>query len=188
MTDPDLIQLFIAPLEELEIRYMITGGVAAVIYGDPRFTRDIDVVLELRGAEAARLAAGFPAAAYDVPPPERLERETARPRGGFFRIRHRETALRADIYLRGDDPLHAWAFERRERLAVEELEIWVAPVEYVIVRKLQYSESSGAVPHLRDAAMMLRISGDAVDRRELRSWVDRLELHIPYLSAQNYDL
>lgn len=27
---------------------MITGGVASVIYGDPRFTRDIDLVLELR--------------------------------------------------------------------------------------------------------------------------------------------
>ncbi len=86
MTEPDLIRLFIEPLEEVEIPYMITGGVASVIYGDPRFTRDIDVVLE---EEAARL------------------------QGGHFNLIHGETALRADVYLMGDDPLHAWAFARR---------------------------------------------------------------------------
>ncbi len=26
---------------------MVTGGVASVIYGDPRFTRDVDIVMEL---------------------------------------------------------------------------------------------------------------------------------------------
>ncbi len=36
---------FVAPLEGLGPDYMITGGVASVIYGDPRFTRDIDLVL-----------------------------------------------------------------------------------------------------------------------------------------------
>ncbi|HUF50534.1 MAG TPA: hypothetical protein VMN60_06865 [Longimicrobiales bacterium] len=49
MTDPDLVRLFIEPLEGLDLVYMITGGVASVIYGDPRFTRDIDIVLELHG-------------------------------------------------------------------------------------------------------------------------------------------
>ncbi|MGH7480620.1 MAG: hypothetical protein ACRELV_00565 [Longimicrobiales bacterium] len=50
MSDPDLIGLFVEPIERLELSYMITGGVASVIYGDPRFTRDVDIVLELRAA------------------------------------------------------------------------------------------------------------------------------------------
>ena len=79
VTDPDLIRLFIEPLEELEIPYMITGGVASVIYGDPRFTRDIDVVLELRGAHIGRLASAFAAGDFYVPPKEVLEEEAARP-------------------------------------------------------------------------------------------------------------
>ncbi|MGD2122664.1 MAG: hypothetical protein PVJ76_13010 [Gemmatimonadota bacterium] len=49
MTEPDLVGLFVAPLEALGLRYMITGGVAAVIYGDPRFTRDISAMLEISG-------------------------------------------------------------------------------------------------------------------------------------------
>lgn len=48
VAEPDFIGLFVAPLEDLEVPYMITGAVASVIYGDPRFTRDIDIVLELR--------------------------------------------------------------------------------------------------------------------------------------------
>lgn len=52
MTDPDLVGLFVTPLEALGLQYMVTGGVASVIYGDPRFTRDIDLVLDLRKSAA----------------------------------------------------------------------------------------------------------------------------------------
>ena len=76
MAEPDLIGLFVAPLEATGISYMITGGVASVIYGDPRFTRDVDIVMEL-----------------------------TRTGGGHFNVIHRETALRADVYLSGNDPL-----------------------------------------------------------------------------------
>jgi hypothetical protein len=54
--------------------------------------------------------------------------------------------------------------------------IWVAPVEYVILRKLEYFEHSGSDRHLRDVAMMLRISGDSVDSDSLMGWAQRLDL------------
>ena len=59
MTDPDFIGLFIEPLETQGLSYMITGGVASVIYGDPRFTRDIDIVLELPESGIEGLAQAF---------------------------------------------------------------------------------------------------------------------------------
>lgn len=186
-TDPDLIRLFIRPLEELGLSYMITGGVASVVYGDPRFTRDIDIVLELGEADVDRLAAGFSGVAFYLPPGEALEEAVARPGGGHFSLIHRETALRADVYVKGDDPLHAWAFARRRRLSVDGLEIWVAPVEYVILRKLEYFSASGSERHLRDVAMMLRISGDAIDREELTRWVERLELARALQAARDYE-
>jgi len=33
--------------------------------------------------------------------------------------------LKADVYLAGDDELHAWAFERRHRLPLDDLTIWL---------------------------------------------------------------
>jgi hypothetical protein len=62
---------------------------------------------------------------------------------------HRDTALRADVYVSGDDPLHAWALGNRVRIPVEGAEIWMAPIEYVILRKLEYFRRSGASPQGR---------------------------------------
>jgi hypothetical protein len=186
VTDPDLIGLFIEPLERIGVPYMVTGGVAAVIYGDPRLTRDVDVVLELRGPAIARLAHAFGGADMYAPPLEVLEEEAARPRGGHFNLIHRDTALRADIYLMGDDPLHAWAFGRRRRIDLERISIWVAPIEYVILRKLEYFRKSGSERHLRDIAMILRISGDEIDLEALQPWIERLDLRGALQEARAY--
>jgi hypothetical protein len=161
VTEPDLIGLFVAPLETTGIRYMITGGVASVIYGDPRFTRDVDVVMALSAAEVAVLASAFDPGAFYVPPAEAVEKEVIRPEGGHFNVIHRDTSLRADVYLAGADPLIEWAFDRRVRLPIGNAEIWIAPIEYVILRKLEYFQHSDSDRHLRDVAMMLRISGKA---------------------------
>lgn len=186
VTAPDLIGLFIEPLERTEIPYMITGGVASVIYGDPRFTRDVDVVLELRRLDIPRLAAVFQEDAFYLPPVEVLEEEAGRPQGGHFNIIHRDTALRADVYLAGDDPLHSWAFGLRQRMRLEAIEIWVAPLEYVILRKLEYYRASESDRHLRDIAMMLQLSGDLVEADAFDSWLSRLDLSEVFLIAERY--
>ena len=97
MTDPDLIGLFIRPLEASGLKYMVTGGVASVIYGDPRFTRDVDVVLTLNGSDVDRFASLFSEDDFYVPPLEALRLEVGRERYGHFNVIHRDTALRADI-------------------------------------------------------------------------------------------
>jgi hypothetical protein len=176
VTAPDLIALFVEPLEATGITYMITGGVASVIYGDPRFTRDVDIVMELDRAAVPGLTSAFEADAFYVPPSEALAEESDRPEGGHFNVIHRDTSLRADVYLAGADPLIEWAFDRRERLQVGGTDIWIAPIEYVILRKLEYFQHSDSDRHLRDVAMMLRISGETVDWNSLQQWAERLHL------------
>jgi len=177
VTEPDLVGLFVVPLESLGFDYMITGGVASVIYGDPRFTRDIDLILELREADAGGLLDAFSPDDFYRPPLEALREEIRRPRLGHFNIIHQGTALRADVYLLGDDPLHAWAFERRVRIPLEDdLAIWLAPPEYVVVRKLQYYKESGSDRHLRDVSAILEISGQRIEMLEVEGWAERLGL------------
>jgi hypothetical protein len=48
MPAPSPFAPFIDPLERLGLPYCITGSVAASVYGEPRLTADIDVVLLLR--------------------------------------------------------------------------------------------------------------------------------------------
>jgi hypothetical protein len=158
-----------------------------VVYGDPRFTRDIDVVLDLDPSAVSALLAAFDPAAFYVPPQEALVEEIQRVEGGHFNIIDRASGLRADIYLRGDDPLHGWAFERRVRIEAPASGVWVAPIEYVIVRKLQYFALSDSERHLRDVAMMFRISGDAIDREALDCWVAVLDLGPVLERAMGYE-
>ena len=169
---------------------MITGGVASVIYGDPRFTRDVDIVVELRPATVLRLAEAFSGGEYYVPSLEALEAleaEAIRVPAGHFNIIHRETALRADVCVAGADPFHAWALERRRRLQFEAIHIWVAPLEYVVVRKLEYYRKSASDRHVRDVAMMLRISGDQLQTEDLDRWLSEFDLHAVFRQAQGYD-
>ena len=70
-------------------------------------------------------------------------------------------------------------------MELETLAVWVAPVEYVILRKLQYFRDSGSDRHLRDAAMMLRVSGDQMDPAVFEPWVEDLGLHDALANARS---
>ena len=176
MDRPELLDLFVSPLNDLGLTYMVTGAVAAIIYGEPRLTRDLDVVVALGPDDARRLAATFSDSAFYVAPVETIEAERKRDRGGHFNIIHLATALKADLYLAGRDPLHDWAMPRRVRQEVGGTAIWVAPAEYVIVRKLEWLRDSGSSRHADDIRAMLRVSGDRLDQPALQQWIARLDL------------
>jgi len=52
----------------------------------------------------------------------------------------------------------------------------VAPVEYVILRKLEYFREGGSEKHVRDIRGMLEVSGAQIDRPLLEQWISRLGL------------
>lgn len=186
MTDPSLIGLFVRPLNQLRIPYMITGGVASVIYGEPRFTRDIDLVIRLQPKDVRRFARAWPDADFYVPPIEVLEEESRRPAHGHFNISHHQTALRADVYLPGSDALNAWAFEHKVLRRIEDDDGFVAPIEAVILSKLCYYQMGKSDRHLRDIRRMLSISRDLVDVPELERWAARLGVEREWEHAQRY--
>lgn len=95
--------------------------------------------------------------------------------------------MRADIYVAGDDRLAAWGLERRQRIPLDAEEMWLAPIEYVIVKKLEYHKAGGSERHLRDVARMLRISDRLVDHESVERWVSRLGLGAQWDSARAYD-
>lgn len=176
MTEASLISLFVRPLNLLRIPYLVTGGVASVVYGEPRMTRDIDLVIGLEPGDASRFAGAWASEAFYVPPVEVIAEESARPAHGHFNVIHHDTAMRADVYLPGRDPLNAWAFAHPVVRRIGDDDVVLAPIEAVILSKLRYYQMGRSDRHLRDIRQMLRISGDLVDRATLERWVDRLGL------------
>ena len=174
MPAPSPLAVFLDPLERLGLPYCITGSVAASVYGEPRLTADIDVVLLMRVDDIAALQAAFPAVDYYVPPDETLRLELARSARGMFNLIHHPSQFKADVYLAASDPLHAWAREHRRRIDLEGTGAWIAPPEYVIVRKLEYLREGGSDKHVRDVRFMMAAS--AIDRALVEREVARLGL------------
>lgn len=180
---PSLVDLFVAPLNRAGIEYMVTGGLAAVVYGHPRLTLDIDLVIRLAAADARAFAALWPSAEFYVPPSEAIIAECAREEYGHFNLLHRSSGMRADVYLAGSDELQLWAVQHRVARQVGGEVVQFAPVEYVIAFKLRYYEAGGSDRHLRDVARMLEVSGSTVDRAVLDRWVERLHLEHAWSKA-----
>lgn len=167
MAEANPFLLFTRRLNALGARYMVSGSVAVGIYGAPRFTHDVDLIVVLDRAQIERLPEIFPETEFYCPPIEVIAVEAAREQRGHFNIIHHETGFKADIYLAGRDPLHAWALARARRLDIAGEPLVVAPPEYVIVRKLEFYREGGSEKHLRDIRSILETSPDAVDRAEL---------------------
>jgi hypothetical protein len=52
----------------------------------------------------------------------------------------------------------------------------MAPIEYVILRKLEYFREGGSEKHVRDIRGMLEVSSAQIDRPFLDQWISRLDL------------
>lgn len=77
MPAPEVHTHLLHPLNATGIPYMVTGGVAAIIYGEPRLTNDVDIVMTLTPDDAGPLAAAFPPPAYYAPPIEVIREEAS---------------------------------------------------------------------------------------------------------------
>lgn len=173
MPEPELSLLFIRPLNHLGVRYLVSGSVAAILYGEPRLTHDVDFVVYLRADDVPRLRESFPHPQFYLPPPEAIHAELTRERRGHFNAIHADTGFKADFYPAGRDEFHAWAFRHARRLEYRGEPVMVAPPEYVIVRKLEYFREGGSEKHLRDIRGMWSISGDQMNRAALDEWIGR---------------
>ena len=175
MHAPDEIALFAQRLGTIGADYMITGATAAILYGQPRLTNDIDVVVALLDEQVPKLISAFPESEFYVPPEAVIRVEQSRALRGHFNILHYASGYKADIYLAGNDPLHLWALPLRRRIDwVGGLSLQVAPPEYVIVRKLEYYREGGSSKHPADIRAILATT--AVDHDAVRGWVERLSL------------
>ena len=178
MEPANVFLIFTERLESNGISYMATGSVASMLYGIPRFTHDLDLVIELASHQVSTIGNAFPLDSFYAPPEEVIQVESHRPQRGHFNIIHHQTGLKADIYIHGRDALQTWGLSHKARIELPNGSgMWVAPPEYVIIRKLEYYREGHSEKHLLDIHGMLQISGDSIDRAIIHEWVDRLDLH-----------
>jgi hypothetical protein len=154
-------------LEAMGIEYVIWGGVAVAMYGEPRFTRDMDVVVRLHHSQVDTLAQLFEEDGYYVSVDSIRD---AVERHFYFNVIHHETGIKVDFCVASRAPIYAWAFDHRQLRGFDEFrQAAYMPPESVILTKLQAYQDSGSTRHLDDIESIVRVSGPELDL----SYIDR---------------
>jgi hypothetical protein len=171
METNDLFAIYCRPLNKAGLVYMATGSVACMIYGIPRFTHDLDLVIELKNEQIANLVRLFPPTEFYCPPVEVIRMEAFRATRGHFNLIHHDSGFKADVYLHNEDALQAWGLQERRFIEVDKEDaVWIAPPEYVILRKLEFFREGQSEKHILDIRGIQEVSGDLLRTQILKDW------------------
>lgn len=174
MEQDELLRHVVDVLEKLGVTYLLGGSLASGVYGEPRLTHDIDVVIELKPNQVVQLCEAFPAPEYYV---SQQAARDALATAGQFNVIHPASGNKIDFIIVRRD---AWgrsqiSRRRREQILPDQLGYTAAP-EDVIVAKLWYYREGGSEKHLRDIAGVLRVSREKIDEAYIDHWAGQLGL------------
>ena len=165
----DVLKIVAAQLDGFGIPYMITGSLAASHYATPRFTRDIDLVVELDRLAADRLAKSLASEFY-------VDEEALRSavdRAGMTNIIHSQLLVKVDLIVRKDTPYRREEFRRRRSALLDGVTIWFVTPEDLVLSKLVWMRESGSEIQRRDVEGLLSSVGD-LDRVYVERWAGEL--------------
>jgi len=185
MDAPDLLELFVAPLDRGRVPYMIVGSIASIQYGEPRYTADIDLTLSLPVARAHEIPTFFPEPDYYCPPLDVLIVELQRRERAHFNVIHLPSGFKGDFYPCHHQPYYEWAMAHRRSVEIDGHPRCFAPPEYVILWKLLYYREGQSEKHLRDISAMLFVQGDSIDINILEQAIAALGLDLEWQKAKN---
>ena len=166
----EFIRDVVARLERSGVTYAITGSMASSIWGTPRTTHDIDIVLVMTAADAGPLIAAFADRYYLSEPAVREAVRTA----SMFNIIDSAAGLKADLWVTRDDPFNRSMLARRCRLEVVPGQpAWVGTAEDILLHKLVWHTITPSERQLGDAAGIAVVQAGSLDLQYLRDWAER---------------
>jgi len=174
VTQAELLRYLVDALDAVGVAYMIGGSQASMYYGEPRLTRDVDVVVELDLERLPALLHCFPGDEFYVD--AQTAQETVQS-SGQFNIIHPGSGLKIDIYINPESPYDRTRLARRQKLPlIPGVDAYFARPEDIILYKLLYSRQGQSQLHLRDVLGILRVSGAELDEPYIGEWAGRLGL------------
>ncbi len=127
-----LLELIAIELSSHDIPYMIIGGQAVLLYGEPRLTKDIDVTLGIGAEGFERVKQSVHNLKFEilVPDPEDFVKETM-----VLPTIHEESGIRVD-FIFSFSAYEQQAIQNAQRIKVGTHEVCFAALEDVIIHKI----------------------------------------------------
>ncbi len=166
------LQLIIAALDQAEIPHMLVGSFASGVHGPPRFTNDIDLVIDPTPDSLGKLIRFLSEA--DVYVNAEVAKDELDRRGQFNVIEDSGT-WKADLVYRKDRAFSRSEFERRIAASVLGVPLFLATAEDTILAKLEWARiGGGSEQQLRDVRGIVDVRADNLDLPYIEQWLDEL--------------
>jgi hypothetical protein len=165
----DIVRNVSVRLDGANIGYMLTGSMAMNYYAQPRMTRDIDVVVALRPADAARVVQLFSPDYYV----SREAVDSSIANSSMFNLIHNESVIKVDCIVRKQTEYRLTEFNRRQRIKIEDFETWIVSKEDLILSKLFWAKDSRSELQLRD---IKNLASTGCDHDYIQRWTAGLEV------------
>jgi hypothetical protein len=166
MTERELLVDCLRRLNRAGIAYMLTGSMVSNYWGIPRTTHDLDFVVQLPAEAIPKLLAEFNTDFYLE---EAAVRAAYQPPHQFNAIDTR-SALKVDFWLLKPEPFECEMFARRISATLFAEPAWIATAENVILHKLYWNKITPSDRQLGDAAGVVSVQANNLDRVYLRRW------------------
>jgi hypothetical protein len=161
--------------EALGVRYLLGGSMAAAVWGEPRFTRDVDMVAALASEHVAPFLAALGERWYAD---ETMIRDAIQRCSSFNVIRNKRM-VKVDIFVPPNIGLHAakWSRARSIRLGpTSKRAVATTSAEDILLQKLVWFRDGGEVSELqwRDVVALARMLVGELDWEYIASWAAQL--------------
>jgi hypothetical protein len=172
MNERELLVDCLRRLNRTGVTYYLTGSMASNYWGIPRTTHDLDFVIQLPISAVPRIVQEFSGDFYIE---ESAVRAAYQPPHQFNAIDTR-SALKVDFWLPKPEPFDREMLKRRVQAKLFGEAAWIATAEDVILHKLIWNRISPSDRQLGDAAGIIAVQADVLDKNYLKQWAEKLEL------------
>jgi len=170
-------------LTSINIPYYVSGGVASSIHGEPRSSRDLDLVIEIQLDQIDLLVDILKTGYYFLyggVEGIKLGRER------MLNITHTEAIANADLYITDTSPFAISQMQRRLLLDLEGIpKFWLASPEDIILQKLRWGKDTQSEKQWRDVLGILKLQASSLDQKYLAQWAKHLDLSETLTNALN---
>jgi hypothetical protein len=159
-------------LDELKIEYAVSGGIAVSVWGRPRYTADLDIVVEIGSEKKVEELVVALLKKFKV---GYIDKETALlayKNKGEFNLIEPEYGLKADFFVIGQIEHQKLEIKRAQKKKIGNKLIKIISPEDLIIAKLRWYQISQSDRQLEDIVTVLGAGN--IDAKYLNLWVEKL--------------
>jgi hypothetical protein len=159
----EVLALVVDLLDEVGIPHMLAGSFASTFHGEPRMTRDIDLVIDPTGESLRDFVDHIDRGRFYVG-----DALTAFQGRDMLNLVDTASGWKVDLIVRKDRPFSVEEFARRIPVTIGGVDTFVATAEDTVLTKLEWCKASGSERQFADAVAVATVQD--LDRAYLARW------------------